>query len=348
MGRLGIVLAAAVLVALPGRARAEDAPLEQARAAVDASDYMTARTALQKALNAGGAQPDELAEIYKLSGIVEAALGNTKDATAAFGKWLSLDPKGALPQGTSPKITRPFDAARKKAPKLELKTESNGDPPWVSLVITNDPIGVSRVRVIVTADGKPQKDIVREGNGSQKIPVDLPHGHRLDVQVEALDVHGNRIAVFGTKEVPIVVLTTEKAPPDHVVDNNHDDKHEPVKKHPVVVHGEPASWYSNWHVWGIATGVAVLATGALAYETYSNVSDLNNFNANSLDHRWSDGQSAETNARRFLLATDIGAGVTGALALGTLFFYWTRPHDEVQLVASPLRGGGAFAIGGRF
>jgi hypothetical protein len=345
MGRLGIALAAAVLVALPVTVRAEDVPLAQARAAVDASDYMTARTALQKALDAGGAEPDELAEIYKLTGIVDAALGNTKDATAAFGKWLALEPKGTLPQGTSPKITRPFDAARKKAPKLEVKTESNGDPPWVSLVIVNDPIGISKVRVLVTVDGKPQKDIVREGNGSQKIPVDLPHGHRLDVQLEALDVHGNRIAVFGSKEVPIVVITPEKAPPDHVVDNT---KHEDVKKHPVLVHAEPVSWSSNWHVWGIATGVALLATGALAYETYSSVSDLNNFNANSLDHRFSDAQSAESNARHFLLATNIGAGVTGALALGTLFFYWTRPHDEVQLVATPLHGGGAFAIGGRF
>ena len=345
MGRLGIALAVAVLVALPGRARAEDVPLAQARSAVDASDYMTARTALQKAFDAGGAQPDELAEMYKLSGIVEAALGNTKEATAAFAKWLALEPKGALPAGTSPKITRPFDAARKKAPKLEIKTESNGDPAWVSLVITNDPIGISKVRVLVTADGKVQHDIVRESNGSTKIPVDLPHGHRLDVQLEALDVHGNRIAVFGTKDVPIVVITPEKAQQaDHIVVKQPDD----TKKHPVVLHGEPSPWYLSWHTWAIATGVGVLVTGALAYETSSSISDLNRINANSLDHQWRDGQAAEASARHFLLAADIGAGITGALALGTIFFYWTRPHDEVQMVASPLHGGGAFAIGGRF
>ncbi len=36
-------------------------------------------------------------------------------ATTAFGRWLALDPKAALPPGTSPKITRPFTAAQDQA-----------------------------------------------------------------------------------------------------------------------------------------------------------------------------------------------------------------------------------------
>src|SRR5689334_11578885 len=99
-------IAAAVTLAVAVDVRAE--PLDDARKAVDASDYAAARPLVVQALEAGTASPDELAEIYKLTGIVESALGNTSGATDAFGKWLSLDVKGSLPFGTSPKIMRPF------------------------------------------------------------------------------------------------------------------------------------------------------------------------------------------------------------------------------------------------
>ena len=109
--------ALAVVAVIAGPARADD--LASARAAVDASDYFAARGAIDKALDDGKASPDDLADIYRMKGIVEAALGNSAAATTAFGKWLALNPKAVLPQGTSPKITRPFAAA---------ESESGGRP----------------------------------------------------------------------------------------------------------------------------------------------------------------------------------------------------------------------------
>jgi hypothetical protein len=76
--------ALAVVAVVADTARADD--LADARAAVDASDYLAARGALDKALAAGKASPDDLADIYRMKGIVEAALGNTAAATTAFGK----------------------------------------------------------------------------------------------------------------------------------------------------------------------------------------------------------------------------------------------------------------------
>lgn len=340
------MLAACALFARPAPAQAQpgDEPLAQARAAVDASDYMTARAALDKALTAGGAQPDELAEMYKLLGIVDAALGDAKESAAAFGKWIALDPKGSLPQGTSPKITRPFDVAKKKGAKLELKTETNAQPPWVALVIESDPIGITHARAIVSADGAAEKIVDSDGKG--RISMDLPKGHRLDLRVEALDEHGNRVAVLGSKEVPIVIITSDKGPPtDKVVVDKRDAN---LLKKQVVVAPHERAWYANWHVWGIAAIGATVATGFFAYETRSDLQDLDRLNATSPDHPWSAAQDTESRARRDLLITDIGAGVTGALALGTAFFYLTRPHEEVQLVAVPARGGGGLAIGGHF
>jgi hypothetical protein len=354
MRGLGITLAA--LVALAATARADDEPLDQARHDVESSDYLSARAHLTAALSAGGASPDELAEIYKLTGIVEAAVGDASIAKEAFAKWIALDPKAALPAGTSPKITRPFDAARKKAPKLELKTETSADPPSVTLVIGADPIGIAKARVLVSADGKPEHEYERDSGGGHKIKIDLPAGHRLDLRVEALDAKGNRIAVLGSKDVPIVVITAEPERsdrgdkgdgPDKLVDQPRHDK-TAITRHPVVVHAEPRAWYASWRVWGIAAIVATAGTGVFVYETRSDIEDLDRLNANSIAHPFGDAQSTESRARRDLLVTDIGAGLTGVLALGTAWFYLTRPHDEIQLVAMPAPGGGAVAIGGRF
>ncbi|MGE5184024.1 MAG: hypothetical protein ACM31C_18260 [Acidobacteriota bacterium] len=341
MRGLGITLAA--LVALAGTARADDAPLDEARRDVDNSDYLAARTQLTAALAAGTASPDELAEIYKLTGIVEAAVGDASIAQAAFGKWLALDPKAALPAGTSPKITRPFDAARKTAGKLEVKTETTAEPPSVTLVVVSDPIGIVRARVHVVADGKPEEKLERDGKG--KITVELPRGKRLDLRVEALDAHGNEVAVLGSREVPIVITGSEG--------EQHEERHEPhevkVTKHAPPPPAEPRSWYASHRTWGIATAVAALGTGAFAYLTYSDISDLNHLNATSLDHPYADAQGVESRARRDLFITDVGAALTGAFAIGTAILYFTRPQQEqVQVSAVPARGGGALVIGGSF
>jgi hypothetical protein len=176
--------------------------------------------------------------------------------------------------------------------------------------------------------------------------MDLPRGHRLDLRVEALDEHGNRVAVLGSKEVPIVIVTEDK---EVVVDKKDVAL---VKKQPeaaaAAAPGEPRAWYTNWHVWGLAAIGATLATGFMAYETRSSLQDLDHLNATSPDHTWSVAQDTESRARRDLLITDIGAGVTGALALGTAFLYLTRPHEEARIVAVPTRGGAGVAIGGHF
>src|SRR3954462_2035736 len=128
MRAIGVVLT--LVVALCRVSFAESA-LELARHDVESSDYLAARGALVSALDAGSASPEDLAEIYKLSGIVEGALGKDAEATASFARWLAIDPKGTLPPGTSPKITRPFDAAAKKTDALKVKVETEAAPPSV-------------------------------------------------------------------------------------------------------------------------------------------------------------------------------------------------------------------------
>src|SRR5512141_513819 len=110
-----------------------DSALELARHDVETSDYLAARGALVSALDAGTASPEELAEIYKLSGIVEGALGKEAEATESFARWLSIDAKGTLPPGTSPKIMKPFEAAAKANEPVVVKVETEAAPPSVTL-----------------------------------------------------------------------------------------------------------------------------------------------------------------------------------------------------------------------
>ena len=74
-------MAVLLVFGLLAKAATADTPLEAAKAAVDASDYLTARTQLDAIVAAGASGPDELAEVYRLTGIVAGALGDAKAAT---------------------------------------------------------------------------------------------------------------------------------------------------------------------------------------------------------------------------------------------------------------------------
>lgn len=343
MRGLGVVLASLVLAAHVVPAHA-DSPLAQARQAVDASDYLTARAELAKALAAGGADPDELAELYKLSGIVEAALGENAKATTAFAAWIALDPKAALPAGTSPKLMRPFDAARKQARKLQLKTETAADPPAVTIAIASDPIGIARARVVVSVDGKPEQ--TREGAGGERITVALPRGKRLDLRVELLDEHGNRVAVLGTKDVPIVIVGAEPPAEPGASELAVAKSQPPSPAEPP----QPRALYLRWWLWGAAT-VAVGAAGTyFGLQARSENDHLRQLNNDSQDHQFSEALAVESRARRDLLLFDIGMIGAGALAVTTAVLYITEPRraKEVHVTAVPGRGGGAVVVGGTF
>ncbi len=326
--------------------------LADARKAVDGSDYANARGLLTTALESGKAAPDELAEIYKLTGIVEGALGNAQPATDAFAKWLSLDAKGALPFGTSPKIMKPFTAAQEKAKKLGLvaaKAETEDDPPSVTLVVENDPQKlIVGAKVFFRADKRAEQTL--EADGTRRIKLDLETGKRIDLRLQALDKYGNRVVELGSKDVPIVI--TSSGTTKQIIDPN-DAKL--VKTTPVRVEpAKPRPWYLTWWVWGITTVVATGAGGYFAWQTRQDVNELEHLNSNSLAHPWSDAQEVESRARRDLLVTNIFAGAAGVFAIGTAILFFTRPETSnasesaSRVSVTPTQGGGAIVYGGHF
>jgi hypothetical protein len=334
-------VAVALLATLASTAHAD--ALADARTAVEGSDYLAARPALETALKEGTHGPDELAEIYKLTGVVEAALGNEKPAEKAFAKWLALAPKGSLPPGTSPKIMRPFTAAQDQAKKtgpVVAKAETAEDPPAVTLVVVSDPEKmIVGAKVYFVTDKKPEQTL--EADGRDKVTIDLGLGKRIDLRLHAVDQYGNRVVELGSKDVPIVITSTGKAKP---LDTRH---REPLVKKPEA----PRPWYFQWWTWGAATVVATGVGGYFAWRTHDDIQHLDTLNANSLNYQWHDAQVVEDSARRNLLVTNIAAGAAGAFAVGTAILFLTRPtgdESSVRAAVTPTQGGGAVVLGGRF
>lgn len=339
--------AALVVIACPLTARAD--ALADARAAVDGSDYPTAKTSLEAALRAGTAGPSELAEIYKLTGIVEGALNNAQAATTAFAKWLSLDPKASLPAGTSPKFMRPFEAAQQQAVKrgqVQAKAETEDEPPTVTLVVANDPHKlIAGAKVYFRVDKRAEQALRGDLEGG-KVTIELETGKRIDLRLHAVDQYGNRVLELGTKDVPLVI--TSSGTTKVIIDPKDGE----LVKKPASPPGE-RPWYATWWVWGIATGVSAGVTGFFGWRTKVAIDDLDTLNANSYVHRWSEAQDVETRAERNVLITNIGLGVTGALAVGTVVFYLLRPtsddtESEPRAAITPIPGGGAVVLGGQF
>ena len=338
--RVGVLLALAL--AAPARADGSSA-LDRARQAVDNSDYLGARAALADALKAGTAGPDDLADIYRLTGIVEGALGDRAKATDAFARWIALDPKAALPAGTSPKITRPFAAARRAAgPPLDVQIETSAQPPSITLVVAADPLHlVAGARVEVSADHGPERTL--DATGTDRIAIALPHGARLDLRAQAVDAYGNRVVELGSHEVPIVITGAGV----------------PVAPRPLAApvararphRAHPRPVVLRWWLWG-GVSVAVFAGASYAgLSARSEVDQLNAIDANSSAHSFDEAKRVEASARRDIVLFDAGAAAAGALAVGAAILYLTEPHarhTETRVGAVPLSGGAAVVLGGSF
>lgn len=336
----GLLLA---LLLIEGVAWADD-PLARARRAVSASDYVGARPQLAAALDAGGHAPEELAEIYRLSGIVHAALGDVKAATAAFTRLLALSPKAKLPAGTSPKIKRPFDAAVryfKTHAALEVRIETTPSPPAIALVQVSDPLDMlARARVVFAVDGGAEdtKDVV----ASERTEVGLPAGRRIEARVWMLDVHGNHLIEIGSKEAPVVILG--EPPPAPVV-----VAPAPAVVAKPVVHAPRRPLYLRWWPYATAAGVLGAGAGYFAWSARSDIQELDRLNADSVNHQFGEARTVEDRARRNLLVMNIGLGAAGACAIAAGILYVTKPRrSETRITAVPVAGGGAVVLGGTF
>jgi hypothetical protein len=345
-----LALSSVVVAAWAASAHADDS-LAQARAAVKASDYPGARSALAAAVAAGHASPSGLAELYELSGIVEAALGNNKGATVAFVHWLVLDKNAMLPPGTSPKIVRPFDAARTQAatlPVVAIDVKTTADPPQVAIAVAADPLHMLyRARVYVAADDQPEhvlEDELTEG----RVAIELPPAKRLAVRIAMLDQHGNHAVEQGTEDAPIIVIGPESTTPTPNVKVKvavaATAPSPPPPPPAAPLYRQPWLWTAVGAVGlgGASIGFGVAASSAAA--------ELRQLNATSSQHLFSQAQAVQARGDRDAVLCNAGFIAAGGAALAATVLYLIEHHghrrSELHVGGAVSHGGATLAIGG--
>jgi hypothetical protein len=312
------------------------------------SDYAAARTQLEAARGAGGLDPDETAELYRLSGFVDAAFGDVQAATDDFTRLLAVAPRTKLPAGTSPKFRRPFDAAAayfaSHAP-LEVKIETDAATPSITLIVASDPLAmIARAHVAFTVNGGAEQiQDVAAAPGASRIEVALPPGKRIDARIAALDDHGNELIDIGSKLVPVVILGQDRPRPAVVVTP-------PLARPPIRTAAPAPPVYRRWWPYAAAAVGFGGVAGGFGLAARSATSELDRITADSIHHSFTEARAVEDRARRDLVLANVGLAFAGAFAVtsGVLYLLAPREPAEHRVVAVPVAGGAAVVWAGGF
>jgi len=302
-----------ILALLVGIAHA-DQDLAEARRLQAALDYEGALAVVDKAIAHGGADPDRLAELHLLGGELAAGLDHPDVATDHFARLLALKPGVRLPDGTSPKITEPFDAARgKNVPPLHVTpTYIHG---VVTIVADADPLHLVRGMEVHIINQLGAADEVSEPSSLRIV---LPTGARA-TEVHALDEYGNRVWLGAISEPPPVPVTVK--------------------------------WYDNWKTYAIA-GIVATAFGLYAWQKLSNDQDAwDALREDDGQHDFTELDKLRANGDKWALAANISFGLAAALAITTAveaIRHRPRPDDRVGLRLTSGPGSVGLGIAGGF
>lgn len=175
-------LALVLAIAASARADVPADPLVEAKRLESQLEFEPALVIVEKLIAQGGNERDRFLELNLFAGKLAAGLDRGAVAEEHFARVLALDPRRTLPDGTSPKITGPFDAARARTAVLRVsaKTEAR----TASLVVESDALNLVGGISVLLVDGRELR-----GSGTQ---LAVPASPRVD-QISALDAFGNRL-----------------------------------------------------------------------------------------------------------------------------------------------------------
>lgn len=274
-----------VLAVTATTAHADDDPLAEAMRLEAALDYQGALTIVERTIALGSADHDQLVRMHLFAGKLAAGLDRPQVAEDHFARVLALAPTTTLAEGTSPKITEPFDAARGHA--VPLRVTWSRDATGVVVVADGDVLKLVEGVAIDVVDAAGRSTQLVQGRGLRIVP---PAGARL-VHVYALDTFGNRVW-------------------SEPVDSDHG--HSSGESRLIVVR----PFYARWPVWAATTAVALGAGGISAWRFETAQHDWDQLKA--MGAEYTELQRIETRGRRWGLAANISFGtaaVTGVVAI---------------------------------
>lgn len=157
-------------------------PLVEAKRLESQLEFEPALVIVEKLIAQGGNERDRFLELNLFAGKLAAGLDRGAVAEEHFARVLALDPQRVLPDGTSPKITGPFDAARARTTLLRVTAKVEAGT--ASLAVESDVLNLVGGIAVLLVDGRELR-----GTGTQ---LAIPSSPRVD-QISALDAFGNRL-----------------------------------------------------------------------------------------------------------------------------------------------------------
>ena len=303
-------LALALILAVGGTARADE--LDEARRLEAALDYEHALASVDAVLSAGGARvPERFVELQLFAGRLAAGLDRGAVAEDHYLRALAVRPGATLPEGTSPKLVGPLDAARRRATALKISVIAVDGA--VSFLVDADGLGLVRGIALTVTDTRGAR---RELVDRAALRMAVPAGATA-IEVAALDAHGN--VVFKTVPPAPVAMARPLPPVPRVFD-------------------DAPSVPTRWSTWALATGVvvAVGAFGAWRFNVAQH--DWDGLRAEPDMHDYSALRTIEDRGRRWGLTADIAFGVAAATGITAFVLYYRQRPSRVLISATGVGG----------
>jgi hypothetical protein len=202
-----------LFVLMLASAPAQPPGLEQAARAAAEQRWDIAWDLADRRLKEGRAQsPTETAGVWAFLARASAALGDSAGAQRAFERTLELMPTYELTRFDSPRVAKPYDAARARLGGTHLlfstRTSVHGSDAQTQFEIQGDVLGLAHTVRLVHVDegGQEAERVVPRASGQVSWNcVKDPCRHRVVVQ----DAHGNALALAGSAEAPLMATRTQ-------------------------------------------------------------------------------------------------------------------------------------------
>lgn len=210
-GRLSLIalLAPTAFAALAASPALAQTTLDQAENAYSEIDFPRVIELATQALAEGDHSPEEVARIYELIGLSQAAERQEDAARDAYVKMLALRPDAEVDTNLAPRLRGPFLeargfwASRSGAFGVEARVVRARGGIRVEL---SDPLGMATEIRVLSRDNAAmtameERRVPAEADVFVEVPA-LPDAPQLAYAVQVLDEHGNRLAELGTEDQP--------------------------------------------------------------------------------------------------------------------------------------------------
>jgi hypothetical protein len=269
-------------------------PLAEAIRLEAALDYDAALVIVEREIARGAADRDRVVTLHMFAGRLAAGLDRVDKAEYHFARVAALAPTTTFADGTSPKITEPFDAVRARTAPLHVTTSIGGTA--IAIIASPDPNRIVAGILVELADGGnvKERDALRVG---------LPAGATA-THVFALDAYGNRVWR------------------EHVGNAVRRDDMRPATLRPI---------HARWPLWATGTVVALAAGGVCAWRMDKAQREFDRLKMMPVE--LARLEDVEARGKRWALAANLSFGVAATTTLVAIITAARGSHTTTIVTA---------------